>query len=207
MGADGTPARRLGDLLYANGKPVVAEKDWSDLVRAVGAGDQRALRTLYEQFHRLVYTLAVRITGDRHVAEEVTIDVFHDVWRRAAAYDAAGGSVVGWIMNQARSRAIDRMRFEHRRKRVNSSPDVPVDGDAVRDPLATLDVKDRGQILREALSVLTPDERRAIEAAFFSELTYHEVATNLHQPVGTVKTRIRSGLVKLRQALAALKDP
>jgi RNA polymerase sigma-70 factor (ECF subfamily) len=73
--------------------------------------------------------------------------------------------------------------------------------------LATLEDKDHGRILRETLSVLTPDERRAIEAAFFSELTYHEVAIHLQQPVGTVKTRIRSGLGKLRQALAALKDP
>jgi DNA-directed RNA polymerase specialized sigma24 family protein len=123
VNAEGTPVKTLGDLLYADAKPVVAEKHWSDLVRAVGTGDQRALRLLYDQSHRLVYTLAVRITGDRHVAEEVTLDVFHEVWRRAATYDAANGSVLGWIMNQARSRAIDRLRFEHRQKRVNPSPD------------------------------------------------------------------------------------
>jgi RNA polymerase sigma-70 factor (ECF subfamily) len=207
VGAEPTRARTLGDLLYADAKPVAAEKDWSDLLRAVGAGDQRALRLLYDHSHRLVYTLAVRITGDRHVAEEVTLDVFHQVWRRAATYDASGGSVLGWIMNQARSRAIDRARFEHRQKRVHPAPTAPVDGGEVRDPLATLDLKDRGRVLREALDVLTPDERRAIETAFFSELTYREVAAHLQQPVGTIKTRIRSALGKLRQALTAMKDP
>ena len=69
--------------------------------------------------HRIVFTLMVRITNNRETAEELTLDVFHDVWRRASTYDPAGGSVVGWIMNQARSRAIDRLRFEQRKKRVD----------------------------------------------------------------------------------------
>jgi RNA polymerase sigma-70 factor (ECF subfamily) len=151
-----------------------------------------------------VYTLSVRIVNDRHAAEEVTLDVFHDVWRRAATYDPDGGSVVGWIMNQTRSRAIDRLRFEQRKKRVNPSGE-PVTATAPEDPVETLDVKEQGRHVREALNVLTPDERTAIEAAFFSELTYPEVATRLQQPLGTVKTRIRSGLAKLRHALAARK--
>ena len=205
MGTAGRPAT-LGDLLYAgNTKPVVCEQDWVRLVQSVAAGDQLALRALYEQAHRIVYTLSVRITNDRQTAEELTVDVFHDVWRRAATYDPAGGSVVGWIMNQARSRAIDRLRFEQRKKRVNETADSPLPATAARDPLETVDVREQGRRLRDALTVLTPDERRAIEAAFFSELTYPEVAARLQQPLGTVKTRIRSGLAKLRQALATLK--
>lgn len=207
MSTAGKPTKTLGDVLYADAQAVVGEKDWVALVRSVASGDQLALRTLYDWTHRLVYTLSVRITGDPHAAEEVTVDVFHDVWRRAGGYDPAGGSVVGWIMNQARSRAIDRVRFEHRQKRVNPSPDAPLPAAAVGDPVATLDLRERGRVLREALKVLTPDERHAIEAAFFSELTYQEVATRLQQPLGTVKTRIRSALGKLRQALAAHKDP
>src|SRR5881296_2636453 len=113
----------LGDLLYANkAKTLVPEKEWVGLVRSIAGGDQLALHALYEQTHRLVFTLIVRITGKRETAEEVTLDVFHDVWRRASAYDPASGSVVGWIMNQARSRAIDRLRFERRKKRVNTYP-------------------------------------------------------------------------------------
>lgn len=119
--------RTLGDVLYGT-KPrtCTPEKEWVDLVQAMAAGDQRALRALYSQTHRMVFTLIVRITGNRETAEEVTLDVFHDVWRRASAYDPAGGSVVGWIMNQARSRAIDRVRFDRRKKRSNTGMDSPV---------------------------------------------------------------------------------
>src|SRR5206468_4006525 len=96
----------------------MSEHDWVCLVRSVAAGDQIALHCIFEHTQRLVFTLAVRITNSRETAEEVTMDVFHDVWRRASIYDPSNGSVVGWIVNQARSRAIDRLRFEQRRKRV-----------------------------------------------------------------------------------------
>src|SRR4029453_18084287 len=113
-----------------------------------------------------------------------------------------GGSVVGWILNQARSRAIDRLRFDQRKKRVKNHPDNPPAVSAERSPQEAFDVSEQGRLLRHALEALTPQERQAIETAFFSELTYSEVATRLDQPVGTVKTRIRSGLSKLRQAFA-----
>ena len=178
-------ARTLGDLLYADkAKAFVSEKEWVRLVRSIAGGDQLALHELYTQTHRIVFTLIVRITRNRETAEELTLDVFHDVWRRAATYDPANGSVVGWIMNQARSRAIDRLRFEQ-----------------ASDP-------QKGRLLRHALQVLTPEERQPLETAFFSELTYREVAAKFDQPLGTVKTRIRSGLGKLREALAGtLKRP
>ena len=194
----------LGDVLYADkAKTLVSEKEWVALVQSIAAGEQRALHGLYERTHRIVFTLIVRITGNRETAEEVTLDVFHDVWRRASAYDAANGSVVGWIMNQARSRAIDRLRFEQRKKRVNPDPDsdTPVVATAASTPHETFELKEQGRLLRDALTALTPDERQAIEAAYFGELTYAEVATRLKQPLGTVKTRIRSGLTRLRQAL------
>jgi len=196
----------LGDLLYTDKtRAVVSEEAWVGLVHAIAAGDQRALLTLYEQAYRIVYTLSVRIVNDRQAAEEITLDVFHDVWRRAAKYDPDGGSVVGWIMNQTRSRAIDRLRFEQRKKRVSPEAASPATQAAPRDPLDIIDVKEQGRLMREALNVLTPEERRAIEAAFFSELTYQEVADRLQQPLGTVKTRIRSALGKLRHALGASK--
>ena len=198
----GRGTKVLGDLLYQDRKGSVPEKDWVDLVRAIAAGDQRALDALYQRTHRMVFTLIVRIANNRETAEEVTLDVFHDVWRRAPAYDPAGGSVVGWIMNQARSRAIDRLRFERRKKRVNQNPEIPPPATAERDPQEIFDLQEQGRLLRDALTALTPDERRAIETAFFSELTYVEVAARLDQPLGTVKTRVRSGLAKLRNALA-----
>ena len=196
--------RTLGDLLSANKATFpVSEQDWVRLVQAIAAGDQLALHSLYEQTHRIVFTLIVRITNNRETAEELTIDVFYDVWRRASAYEPAGGSVVGWIMNQARSRAIDRLRFENRKKRVNLYLENPLIPTAANDPQQAWHVKEQSQFLQAALEVLTPAERQVIESAFFSELTYPEVAATLNQPLGTVKTRIRSGLGKLRKKLEA----
>jgi len=199
----------LGDLLYADKtEAVVSEADWVVLVQSIAGGDQRALHALYERTHRIVFTLIVRITNSRESAEELTLDVFHDVWRRASTYDPANGSVVGWIMNQARSRALDRLRFEQRKKRVDPHRDSPVSATAASDPYETLHVTNQGRLLRDALTILTPDERQAIETAFFSELTYTEAAARLNQPLGTIKTRIRSGLGKLRRALARTrKEP
>jgi RNA polymerase sigma-70 factor (ECF subfamily) len=189
-------------LLYADkAKNRISEQEWVDLVRAIAGGDQLALRALYERTHRIAFTLIMRITDNRQTAEELTVDVFHDVWRRAAKYDAAGGTVVGWIMNQARSRAIDRVRFEGRKKRIdphaaNDQPIVLVNASEEQ-----LSSREQERLLVEALDCLTGGEREAIETAFFSELTHAEVATRLNQPLGTIKTRIRSGLGKLRQAL------
>jgi RNA polymerase sigma-70 factor (ECF subfamily) len=194
--------KTLGDVLYAKPRKLVPEKEWAELVHRITARDQRALHALYERTHRIVFTLAVRITNNPETAEEVTVDVFHDVWRRAPTYDAANGTVLGWIMNQARSRAIDRLRFEQRKKRVNDQPEDPVTDLRQHDAHDALEQKQAGNALRHALDALTPPEREAIEIAFFSGLTHVEVAARLNQPLGTVKTRIRSGLGKLRDILA-----
>src|SRR3954449_5034517 len=122
-----TPAT-LGDVLYAKSKPPVPEQEWATLVQSIAAGDQLALHALYERAHRVVFTLIMRITANRETAEELTIDVFHDVWQRASRYDAANGTVLGWIMNQARSRAIDRLRFESRQKRSRGEGAGPLAG-------------------------------------------------------------------------------
>jgi RNA polymerase sigma-70 factor (ECF subfamily) len=194
--------RTLGDILYADKADVrVSENDWVRLVRNVAAGDQRALHSLYEQAHRIVFTLIVRITNNRDTAEEVTLDVFYDVWRKASTYDPANGPVIAWIMNQARCRAIDRLRFDQRKKRVNSYPQSLLPTTDIVDPQQASLFEEQNRILRTALDVLTPEERNAIQTAFFSELTYEEAARKLNQPLGTVKTRIRSGLGKLREAL------
>jgi|SRR4051812_13633434 RNA polymerase sigma-70 factor (ECF subfamily) len=194
--------KTLGDILYADKSKVRAsEEGWVELVRAVAGGDQRALHSLYEQTQRIVFTLAVRITANRETAEEVTLDVFHDVWRKASTYDPANGSVVGWMMNQARSRAIDRLRFDQRKKRVNTFPESLGPATDVVDPQQASLFEEQSRLLRSALEVLTPEERNTIETTFFSELTYEETAKKLNQPLGTVKTRIRSGLRKLRETL------
>jgi RNA polymerase sigma-70 factor (ECF subfamily) len=194
----------LGAVLYANrARTLLVEQEWVELVRAVAARNQTALHEIYERAHRPVYTLIFRITCNRQTAEEVTLDVFHDVWRRAAGYDPAGGTVLGWIMNQARSRAIDRLRFDGRLKRTSPGAGDWRQVTAPRDSDHAVAMQQQRKVLSHALQVLTADERKAIETAYFGELTYAEAAKKLGQPVGTVKTRIRSALSKLRQALAA----
>jgi RNA polymerase sigma-70 factor (ECF subfamily) len=190
----------LGDVLYAKSQAPVTEQDWAALVQLIAAGNQLALHALYERSHRVVFTLIMRITANRETAEELTIDVFHDVWRRASRYDAANGTVLGWIMNQARSRAIDRLRFENRKKRSQSSDMPPAE--VAADPRDVIELREQTESLRTALAELTPNEREAIETTFFAGLTHAEAAERLNQPLGTIKTRIRSGLHKLRDTLA-----
>lgn len=194
--------KTLGQILYADKSKIrVSEDEWLKLLQGIAGGDQSALHSLYEQTYRIVFTLIVRITMNRETAEEVTLDVFYDVWRKASTYDPANGSVVGWIMNQARSRAIDRLRFDQRKKRVNTYPHSLRPTTDIVDPQQTCLFEEQSRLLRDALKVLTTEERKAIETAFFSELTYEQTASQLNQPPGTVKTRIRSGIGKLREAL------
>ena len=202
FGVEWPATKTLADILYADkARSRVSEDEWLKLIRAIAGGDQAALHSLYEQTYRIVFTLIVRITMNRETAEEVTLDVFYDVWRKASTYDSANGSVVGWIMNQARSRAIDRLRFDQRKKRVNTYPQSLGPTTDVVDPQKACLFEEQSRLLRDALEVLSTVERSAIETAFFSEMTYEQAATKLNQPLGTVKTRIRSGLEKLREAL------
>lgn len=192
----------LGDVLYAKSKPPVVEQDWFMLVQSIASADQHALHVLYEMAHRVVFTLAMRITANRETAEEVTIDVFHGVWRDASRYDAANGTVLAWIMNKARSRAIDRLRFDSRKKRTPVCEEQST-ADPAADQHDILELRMQRESLCAALAVLTPGERQAIETTFFAGLTHAEAAQQLNQPLGTIKTRIRSGLHKMRHTLTS----
>jgi RNA polymerase sigma-70 factor (ECF subfamily) len=193
----------LGEVLYADkDRTAPSESEWLGLLQSIAASDQLALHALYERAHRLVFTLAVRLTNNRQTAEELTVDVFHQVWRQASSYDPASGTVLGWILNQTRWRAIDRLRFEGRQRRLQPQHEEWRQWTAPRDSEDAIAHRQQAEALRRALTVLTPDEHQAIETAYFSGLTYNEVAERLNQPLGTIKTRIRSGLAKLREALA-----
>lgn len=199
MGKESTPkpAATLGDVLYARSKPRILEQDWAALIQAIAAGDQLALHALYERAQRAVFTLVMRITANLEIADELTLDVFHDIWRRAARYDAANGTVLGWIMNLTRAHAIERLRSDCEKR--GEAPR----GEPVADPHDVLELRRQGESLRVALTALTPDERSAIETTFFAGLTHAEAGVRMNKPFGTIKTRIRSGLYKLRKALAA----
>jgi RNA polymerase sigma-70 factor (ECF subfamily) len=211
----------LGDLIVRPDGPAhPPESEWVALVIATAARDQLAFRTLYERTHRLVFTLMVRLTNNRETAEELTLDVFQGVWERAPEYRVAeAGSVVAWIMNQARSRAIDRLRFDnrkkrtahrkkrtaHHKKRTAQSWDTGVGDEDAPGADAALESQQRASRLQDALAILTGAERTAIEMAYFSEVSYARVAELLNEPTGTIKTRIRSGLTKLRGELLGEK--
>ena len=183
------------------------ESEWATLLDSIGRGDQAALYALYERTHRLVFTLMMRMSGERETAEELTVDVFHDVWRRAATYEPAGGTVLGWIMNQARHRAIDRLRHDGRQKRGVGMNVAGVETLSATDgAVSPMQAADRTRLLAAAIEKLSTDERHAIETAFFATDSYREAAERLQQPLGTVKTRIRSALAKLRGVLAPNKE-
>lgn len=188
------PPATLGDVLYA-GRTPPSEQGWVGLVHRVAGGDQFALHALYARAHRPVFTLAVRILRNGEAAAELTLDVFHEVWRHAWRYGPRDGTVLGWIMNLARARALDRLRL------LSGTAAGP--SEATRVPAQdAIGWRRKTAQLRGAIADLTQGERQAIEAAFFAGLTHAEVAARLDQPQGTVRTRIRSGLHKLRQALA-----
>jgi RNA polymerase sigma-70 factor (ECF subfamily) len=198
--AEASP-KTLGDVLYAKSPSLVLEQEWVALVRDIARKDQLALHALYERAHRIVFTLIMRIIATRETAAEITSDVSPDVWRRAARYDAASGTVLGWIMMQARSRAIDRLRYDGRKKRDGGEDAKPGAEPLYYAPDA-VELRQRAKSLQAALAVLTSDERQAIELTFLQGMTHAEASVRLNQPLGTVKTRIRSALQKLRRALA-----
>lgn len=174
------PVLTLGDLLYADPtRHRVAEEDWQALVQAVASGSRPALHVLFERTHRIVFTLLARLTGNRQAAESLTVDVFHDVWRRAADYRPGAGTVVGWIMNQARARGLGQQAGNGHAHATDPAP--------LR--------------LRAALGELEPAERQVIEEAFFSERTCTEIAARLNLTENAVRKHIGNGLARLQRAL------
>lgn len=192
----------LKDILYADESRARPSEDiWLELVRGVADGDPRRLHSLYRQIHRIVFTLIVRITANRDTADELTLDVFSDVWRSAAAYDPAAGSVAAWIMNQARGRAVDRLRLARSRKGLPTDARTSGPTSDMVDFLQGCLFEEQGRLLCYALEFLSAEERRAIETTFFSEFTFEEAAAKLRQSPEAVEACIRSGLLKLRDAL------
>lgn len=171
-----------------------------ELLLRIMQADEEALGALYDRYGRLIYSIALRITGERQSAEEVTQDVFHLVWERAATFRPAAGTVGGWMIGITRHRAIDETRS---RRHTARSREVSTDevfegrlGDAGLEQQAVLRTD-----VYAALAELPQAQRHAIELAYYGGLTCNEIAASLGTPVGTVKTRLRLGLVKLRATL------
>jgi RNA polymerase sigma-70 factor (ECF subfamily) len=163
---------------------------------------EAALGMIYDRYIRLVYAVALRITGDRETAEEVVQDVFQNVWQAAGSFQPGVGSFVAWLMGIARHRAIDatRSKRERARAREQTLDDFRPAGEEV-----SLE-REVGQrllrdVVRAALESLPSNQRQAIELAYYGGMTRAEIADRLNEPLGTVKTRLRLGLLKLRDLL------
>jgi RNA polymerase sigma-70 factor, ECF subfamily len=179
-----------------------------DAIRRAATGDADALAALYDRHSRVIYSLAFRIMGDASDAEEVVQDVFAQVWRQAARYDTSRGAVIAWMLMMTRSRAIDRIRS--RRGLPPVAPDSWKGLTEMVDPaegpeLTTLTADQVGRV-RDALNALPLTQRLAIQLAFYEGLTHVEIAERLGEPLGTVKTRIRLGLLKLRDAVTETRS-
>jgi RNA polymerase sigma-70 factor (ECF subfamily) len=175
-------------------------------LRRVVSGDQAAAAVLYDRHARALYSLILRILGDETEAEDVLQEVFVQAFRQAGRYDASRGVVAAWLLMMARSRAIDRLRarrsrVEGRTGEVQVLNDVP---DAQPDVASALLDEERTRLVRDALAELPLLQRMAIELAYYEGLSHTEIAERLEQPLGTVKTRIRLGLLKLRDVLKHL---
>ena len=176
------------------------------LVAAIAQGDQQALREAYERHGAAVWGLARRVTNDPQAAEDVSQTVFLRLWQTPDRYDPARGALRSWLLAQAHGRAVDLVRSETaRRRRQEREADLI---EATVPPSAEVEVAVQAGALREdvrrAVESLPPGERDAIMLAYFGGRTYREAATLLGQPEGTVKSRIRSGLVNLRRSLDAM---
>lgn len=177
----------------------------TSLLHGVRTRDTRALEQLYRLHGPTVHGLAVRIVQDRAEAEEITQDVFTYVWQEIHRYDPARGSLAAWLVTLARSRAIDRVRARESRERrvAGLAHESAARGPApvASDPLQNVVQAERGGRVRRALEELAPEQRQAIEIAYFEGLSHSQIAARLGLPLGTVKTRIRQGMIRMRAAL------
>lgn len=179
----------------------------AELVSRAARGDERAIGLLYDRYGGVLYAVAYRIARQRADAEEVVLEAFAQAWREAARFEAGRGSVAGWLTMIARSRALDLVRARSRRDRMTASaaadrPNASPGMSEFRpDPAKALDHDERRQQVQQALATLSPPQRQAIELAYFEGLSQSEIAERLAEPLGTVKTRVRLGMQKLRECL------
>ena len=188
--------------------PPTDERQQEDarLLERVAEGDKVAFAALYDRFSRPLYATALRIVSDPAEAQDIVHDAFVTLWEKAATFETSRGSAFAWTLTLVRNRAIDRVRMRRRRAELltasapadlgydenNSGPNA--------DDSATLG--DQAHAVRAAVASLPPDQKRALELAFFGGLTQQEIAEKLSEPLGTVKARIRRALLKLRDSLA-----
>jgi RNA polymerase sigma-70 factor (ECF subfamily) len=175
------------------------------LIGRIAQGDQAALATLYDRTSSTVYGLAVKILRNESAAEEVTIEVYMQVFRQAWTYKAERGSPLAWLVTLTRSRAIDRLRSE-RLRRLREDPIETIEAMPATstDPVDSVLAGESQRAVRLAVGALSPEQRRVIELAYYTGMTHRQIAEALGQPLGTIKARIRAAMLALRDGLRHL---
>lgn len=194
--------------LYADGNGPGATLD-ATLVRRMAEGDEHALGALYDRWHPLVHAVVLRIVRQRDDVDDVVEDVFWQAWRQADRFQAARGSVQTWLLTIARSRALDKVRARERRR------EEPIDGEsgsiivqlaADGDPSMDAESADRRRFVLAAMTELPAEQREALELGYFAGLSQSEIAERTGVPLGTIKTRMRLAMLKLRERLQNLRE-
>ncbi len=182
----------------------------ADLLRRIARDDREAFAQLYDRFSRPLYATALRVLNNPAEAEDIVQDVFLALWEKAASFESTRGSAFAWAVTLTRNRAIDRIRMRNRRAELLSQTTAEDAGtqpsDAGPDSATRLLFKEQTGAVRAAVAALPPEQQRAVELAFFSGLTQQEIDARLQEPLGTVKARIRRGLLKLREILGGRHD-
>jgi RNA polymerase sigma-70 factor, ECF subfamily len=176
------------------------EPQLTSLMAAIARGEQQAFTAFYDQTHRLVFGVVLRILSNRETAEEVTTDIYMQVWRQAKNFEVMRGTVLSWLMTIARTRSIDRLRASSYLRQETETLETVAHQVAPSETPETMSVyAERSQQVRQALAQLNPEQRALIEAAYFEGLSQSELAERFALPLGTVKTRVRAGMMILRQ--------
>jgi len=176
-----------------------------ELLRQIGQGDRRSFETLYERFSGVLFSIAYRVLNNQEAAEDVLQDVFIQIWEKAALYDRTRGKPMTWAITLTRNKAIDRLRSAQRRSRLQDElqhESETVDQFDDKSSFDAVSSAETGEMVRAAIQKLSKDQREAIGLAFFSSLTQTEISERLGEPLGTVKARIRRGMMKLKELLA-----
>ncbi len=180
------------------------EQKLVELMEGIAQGNQDAFASFYDQTQRLVFGLALRILNNRGIAEEVTTDVYMQVWRQAVNFETMRGTPLSWLMTIARTRSIDRLRASTYLRQENETLEVVAQTvSTAENPEKVSLYTERQKLVRAALHQLTPEQRRLIEAAYFEGLSQAELAEKFVLPLGTVKTRVRAGMLVLKKHLSA----
>jgi RNA polymerase sigma-70 factor (ECF subfamily) len=178
--------------------------DDASLIELIAQAQMDAFSELYDRYNRLVFSVAYAIVGDRAIAEEVTLDVFVHVWQRARTYRPERAKVSTWLVATTRHRAIDILRWKKSHpeaERLDWAESSLQNGLALRDAEEHVELSLQRKRVREALAQLPTDQRQALALAYFSGYSHPQIAEALKQPIGTIKTRIRMAMQKLRQML------